>query len=52
MARIKIRLWGSREDLERIAADFAAEPATVSISRLYPNRPPSKEYRMYVEIDY
>lgn len=52
MARIKIRIWGNLLDLNEIAGGLLEDPNVVSISKPYPNRPPSKEYRMYIEYDY
>lgn len=51
MGRIKLRVWGLREDLEIVKKTAAESPDVVSVSGIYPNRPPSKECRLYIEID-
>lgn len=51
MGRIKLRVWGLREDLETVRKSAAESPDVVSVSGIYPNRPPSKECRLYIELD-
>jgi hypothetical protein len=51
MGRIKLRVWGMREDLETVRKTASESPDVVSVSGIYPNRPPSKECRLYIEID-
>jgi len=51
MSRIKLRVWGLRDDVQVIANWFEDMPHCVSVSPLYRNRPPSKEYRCYIELD-
>ena len=51
MGRIKLRVWGMREDLEKVRKSAAESPDVVSVSEIYPNRPPSKECRLYIELD-
>lgn len=51
MSRVKIRVWGLLEDVQIIAASAAQSPAVVSVSPPYRNRPPSKEYRVYIELE-
>jgi len=40
-----------REDLETVRKTASESPDVVSVSGIYPNRPPSKECRLYIEID-
>ena len=51
MSRIKLRVWGLHDDVQVIANWFADMPHCVSVSNLYKNRPPSKGYRCYIELD-
>lgn len=51
MARIKLRVWGLHDDVQVIANWYADHPHVISVSPLYKNRPPSKEYRCYIELE-
>ena len=41
-----------REDVQVIANWYEDHPHVISVSPLYKNRPPSKECRCYIELDF
>ena len=51
---MKIRVMGTEKECAKMIYTIrSVVPANKirNISRLYPNRPPSTEYRLYLEID-
>ena len=47
---MKLRLHGTPEEVERATARLAEVFTVVSISAVYPDRPPSRLVRVYVEV--
>lgn len=53
---MKLRVWGTRGELEELVSELLSilkmDGYTIrSVSPYYPNRPPSIEGRVYIEID-
>jgi len=54
---MKVRIWGSAEECKEAQELFLRlkdnpKINSVEVSRLYPNRPPSSAYRVYIDIQY
>lgn len=54
---MKIRIWGTSEECaaaQRFYKELGRDPyvKSCSVSRLYPNRGSTNQYRVYVEIEY